>query len=206
MVGKVRGMQGGGAPIEATLIVAMGLPGSGKTSLASALANHLALVHISSDVVRKELTGTPLTQHPLTEKDRRDLYSPAITRRTYAAMRRRAARSLRQGHSVVLDATYGNPIERAAVVRLAERLGTPLVVLVCEADEATIAARLAARAGDPETVSDARLDLWPALRAAYTEPIDLPHAIHLDMTQPMPAIIARVIDTLATRRNVPWEN
>src|SRR5438876_6492119 len=119
-------MQGSGAPARAMLIVVMGLPGSGKTSLASALADRLGLVHLSSDVVRKELTGTPLTQRPPTEEFRRDLYSPMLTRRTYAVMRRRAARALRQGRSVVLDATYGNPVERAAVVRLARRIGAPL--------------------------------------------------------------------------------
>ena len=190
-------MQGSGAPSGAMLIVAMGLPGSGKTSLASALADRLGLVHLSSDAVRKGLTGTPLTQRPPTEEFRRELYSPTITRRTYSVMRRRAARSLHQGRSVVLDATYGNPTERAAVVRLARRLRVSLIVLVCEADEATIIARLAARADAPEVVSDARLDMWPTLRAAYTEPIELPQAIHLDMTQPMPAIIARALTALA---------
>ena len=33
----------------------MGLPASGKTTLAQALVGRLGLVHISSDVVRKEL-------------------------------------------------------------------------------------------------------------------------------------------------------
>lgn len=190
-------MRGSEAPRGATLIVVMGLPGSGKTTLASALADRLGLVHLSSDVVRKELTGTPLTQRPSSEAFRRGLYSPAMTRRTYAVMRRRAARLLRQGRSVVLDATFGNPAERAAVGRLARRVGAPLVVLVCEADEATVIARLAARADDSEAVSDARLDMWPALRASYTDPVEFPDAIRLDMAQPLPAVLAHVVDALA---------
>lgn len=189
-------MQGSEAPGGATLIVVMGLPGSGKTTLASALADRLGFVHLASDVVRKELTGTPLTQRPPTEEFRRGLYSPAMTRRTYAVMRRRAARWLRQGRSVVLDATFGNPAERAAVVQLTRRVGTPLVALICEADEATITARLAARVNDPETVSDARLGMWPALRAAYTDPTEFPDAIRLDMTQPFPAVVTIAVSVL----------
>lgn len=186
-----------GGLVHPVIVMTMGLPASGKTSLADALASHLGLVHLSSDVARKELTETPLTQRPATEEFRQGLYRPAVTRRTYAALRRRAARWLRRGRSVALDATYGNPAERAAVVRLAARHGVRLVVLVCEADEATIRARLAARAHDPRVVSDARLDLWPALRAAFSDPAELPDALRLDMTQPMPAIVDRVINALA---------
>lgn len=180
---------------SAMLYVAMGLPGSGKTSLAGALAQRLGLAHLSSDVVRKELARVVPTNQP-TEETRRLLYCPAMTRRTYATLRRRAAHWLRLGTSVVLDATYGRPVERAAVARLAKRLGVRLVVLVCEADEATIRARLAARAHDPSVISDARLEMWPDLRAAFTEPNELPDALRLDMTMPMDIVVARVIAEL----------
>ena len=44
----------GGLPAPLLALV-MGLPASGKTTLAQALVGRLGLVHISSDVVRKEL-------------------------------------------------------------------------------------------------------------------------------------------------------
>ena len=48
---------------EPRLVVTMGLPASGKTTLARALAGRLALVHLSSDVVRKHLAGMRTTDH-----------------------------------------------------------------------------------------------------------------------------------------------
>ena len=90
----------------------MGLPASGKTTLAQALVGRLGLVHISSDVVRKELAhlapGEPAAR-PLAKA----FYAPTMTRRTYAALIRRASHCLRRGQSVVLDATFGSPDERA---------------------------------------------------------------------------------------------
>lgn len=177
------------------LFVAMGLPATGKTTLANALARHLGLVHLSSDRVRKELAHRAPTEHR-DDAFRHGMYSPAMTRRTYATLHRRAARWLRRGQSVVLDATYGTPAERAAIRRLTKRTQAPLHALLCEADDATIQARLAARAHDPQAVSDARLDLWPALRAAFVEPTDLSCALHLDMTKPLGDVIAHALGSL----------
>ncbi|HEY8293550.1 MAG TPA: AAA family ATPase, partial [Thermomicrobiales bacterium] len=177
------------------LFVAMGLPATGKTTLASALARHLGMVHLSSDRVRKELAHRALTEHG-EDAFRHGLYSAAMTRRTYATLHRRAARWLRRGQSVVLDATYGTPAERVALRRLVKRTQVPLRMLVCEADEATIQARLAARAHDPQAISDARLALWAALCAAFVEPTELPDTVRLDMTRPLDDVIAHVLAIL----------
>jgi predicted kinase len=165
------------------LVVTMGLPASGKTTLARGLAGRFGFVHLSSDVVRKRLVGLGATEHRR-ERFGRGLYSRANSQRTYAVLRRQAMGWLRQGQSVVLDATYGQPHERVALRRLAQQAGVPLVVLVCQADEATLRARLAARPSDSLTTSDARLSLWPALRAAYVEPCEWSEAVGLDTTRP----------------------
>src|SRR4029077_4267918 len=128
--------------------------------VARAAARRLGLVHLSSDIIRKQLAGLRPTCHQR-ESFGRGLYSQSMSRRTYAALRREAARWLRRGHSVVLDATYGQPAERAAIRQIARPTGARLLVVVCHADEATLRARLAAREHDPECVSDARLELWP---------------------------------------------
>lgn len=172
-----------GGVAHPALIVAMGRPATGKTTLAHALATRLGLVHLSSDRVRKELAGVaPTVRH--TGAYNAGIYRPEMTRRTYTALHRRAGRWLRRGQSVVLDATYGDPAERAAVSRLARRTGARLLVFVCEADEATIRERLVARAADATAVSDARLAVWPALRDRFVDPAEVRHAVRLDMTRP----------------------
>lgn len=158
--------------------------------MAAALAARLGLVHLSSDVVRKELAGLRPTARRV-EPFGEGLYAPALTRRTYAAIRRPAARTPRGGQSVVLDATFG--------ARLAARLGVRPVVFVCGADDAALRARLAAREGDATTASDARLAHWPALRAAYSAPVERPGAIPLDTTRPLADTVATALAALRAR-------
>jgi predicted kinase len=165
-----------------TLVVAMGLPATGKTTLAESLARHLGMVHLSSDLVRKGIAGVRPTERP-SDSFREGLYDPTMTQRTYAALRRHAARWLRRGRAAVLDATYGSPDERAQVQRLAQRLGADLRVILCKADDATLRTRLARRASEKGVVSDARLELWPELRAAFHEPDELSGVLEVDATR-----------------------
>lgn len=182
-----------------TLVVTLGLPASGKTTLARALAGRLGLVHLSSDVLRKELAGLGARQRG-SDAFGRGLYDPAMTRRTYAALRRRAARWLRRGRSVALDATYGRPAERATVRRLAARVGAPLVVIHCQASEATLLARLAARAATGGDASDARPALWPALRAAFTPPDGEPGTVAVDTDRPPAEVVDAALAAICGAR------
>jgi predicted kinase len=126
----------------------------------------------------------------------RGLYSRAMSRRTYGSLRLAAARWLRRGQSVVLDATYGQPAERTAIRKVARRVGARLEMVVCRADDRVLQARLAARTTDSTTTSDARLELWPALKAAFVEPLDVPDAIAVDTAQPVPLVVEQVMDAL----------
>jgi hypothetical protein len=63
------------------------------------------------------------------------------------------------------------------------------VLLVCRADEEVARARLARRAEGEPTASDARLELWPALRAAFVEPTPAPDTVFLDSTRPLEALV-----------------
>jgi hypothetical protein len=134
---------------EPLVLVVMGLPASGKTTIARAIARRLGLVHLSSDIVRKRLARLHPTSH-VNVPFERGVYSRDMSRRTYSMLRRHAARWLQRGYSVVLDATYGQPVERTALRHLARRAGARLVFVVCQADDVTLRMRLAARERDPE--------------------------------------------------------
>jgi uncharacterized protein len=105
-----------------TVVVTMGLPASGKTTLARGLARHLGLVHLSSDVMRKQMAGLRPTDRRV-EAYGKGIYGASLTRRTYAALRYRTVQWLRRGYSVVVDAIFGQVAERTAIERVAELLG-----------------------------------------------------------------------------------
>jgi uncharacterized protein len=170
-----------GGLMQPQLVVAMGLPASGKTTLARGRASRLGIVHVSSDVLRKTLARVRPTEYRGAAFGQ-GIYERATTQRTYAALRRHAARWLRRGRSVLLDATFGNPGERALVRRVAKRLDVPLRILLCRADDATLRARLAGRASERGVISDARLELWPELRAAFADPQEDEDILQIDAT------------------------
>lgn len=184
----------GGLP-RPPMVVTMGLPASGKTTLARALAGRLGLVHLSSDLARKRMAGIEPTQRGGDEFGS-GLYDPAMTRSTYATLRRDAARWLRRGRGVAVDATFGNPRERAQMRQLAHRLGTDLRVVLCDADDATLIARLERRATEKGVVSDARIELWPELRAAFTPPDEQPSVLRVDATRTSEETVEQALSLL----------
>jgi hypothetical protein len=129
----------------------------------------------------------------------RGIYGRSMTRRTYAALRRQARLWLRRGQSVVVDATFGHVAERDAIRRVAARSGARLCVLVCQADEATIRRRLAAREAEILDASDARLDIWPALRAAYSAPEEVGDAVVLDAAARPELVLEQALRAAAAR-------
>jgi predicted kinase len=101
-------------PATPMLIAIGGLSGTGKSLLGRALAPELepapgALV-LRSDVERKALLGKAET-----ERLPADAYAPEITARVYAALADKARRVLAAGFSVIVDAVYADPAERAAI-------------------------------------------------------------------------------------------
>ncbi len=174
------------------LIVSMGLPASGKSTLARALAGRLGAIHLSSDVTRKHLVGLRPNVHR-SDVFEGGIYTRTVSRRTYAALRKQVARWVRRGRTVIVDATFGQPAERAALRHLARRLGVRLYVIVCRADDATLQARLAERMHDPDAISDARLEIWPALRSAFVQPAEAPVDFYADTTLPKEVLLEPIL-------------
>jgi hypothetical protein len=156
-----------------TLVIVGGPPGTGKSTLASGIADRLGFTVLSSDRIRKELAGLAPDQRT-TGEHRGGIYSQAWTERTYAEMISRAADLLALGESVVLDATWTSTGHRRAAADAAERTSADLVQLRCAIPRQLAARRIASRA---DSVSDATPEI-AALLAAEQDP--WPEAVLID--------------------------
>jgi aminoglycoside phosphotransferase family enzyme/adenylate kinase family enzyme len=135
---------------EVRLIAVGGAPGTGKSTLADALADRLGMVVLSSDRLRKELAGIDPARHaPAAWQE--GIYGPAWTAQTYDELLERATALLGRGESVVLDASWTDPSHRTLVEEAAKATSSTLTVLRCEVALEVAAARIAARDG----ISDA---------------------------------------------------
>lgn len=154
------------------VLLVMGRIASGKSTLASALGEELGCPMVSSDRVRKELAGFPLHKRG-DAAARARLYSPAMTRRTYAALLAAAERHAAAGESCVLDATFGSVELRRQAIRRLRRQGVRFVFVEATATNASQRRRLAARDRVPGEVSDARLEDLRPLNTIYKSPREL---------------------------------
>ncbi len=124
----------GPAPTTSILVLC-GLPGTGKSTLAAALAPALGAALLDKDRVRAALFAPEDVAH---EREQDDLCCRAM----HAAVEDLVARGRRRW--IVLDGrTYSRRDQVDEVVALAARLGAPLAWVECTCDEATVRRRLA---------------------------------------------------------------
>ncbi len=148
------------------LLLVAGLPGSGKSTLAAALAGPSSAALVRSDVVRKRLAGIDPTA-PAKAAFGEGIYSPEMSRRTYDACLAEARAQLLSGRPVIVDANFRSNAQRRPFADLAQDLGVPFAMLICETTEAETLARLAARTDD---ASDADAEVYLRARSSWQKP------------------------------------
>ena len=143
------------APAKPVVLCTGGLSGTGKSSLARALAPDLApppgALALRSDVERKLLYATAVNDHLPPEA-----YRAEVSERIYRILTEKAARLARAGHSVIVDAVFAKPQERAAIETAAAAAGADFHGLFLTADLPTRLQRVGARGPD---ASDANAEV-----------------------------------------------
>jgi hypothetical protein len=135
------------APSPGVVVAIGGLQGTGKSTLARALAPDLgpapgALV-LRSDEIRKRLHhAAPETRLA------QAAYSQAANAATNAALVEQAATAAASGHAVVVDATFLDPAIRDRLATAIRRAGVAFHGFWLHAELPVLEARIAAREGD----------------------------------------------------------
>jgi aminoglycoside phosphotransferase family enzyme/predicted kinase len=174
------------------LVAVGGLSGSGKSTLAlsvsPAIGGAPGAVVVRSDEMRKELAGVPVLEHLGPQG-----YSADMSRRVYAAVAERAARVLHGGHSVVVDAVFARPADRASIEQVAAAAGVPFIGVWLDAPESVLVARTEQRRGD---ASDADAAVVRQQKAQDTGPI---HWHRIDASGSSNSALSAAMDRIRER-------
>jgi uncharacterized protein len=141
---------------RASLLITSGVSGSGKTTVARALAESLGAIHLRSDVERKRLHGLAATARTGAGLGA-GLYGPAASATTYARLAGLARALLPSGFPVIVDAAFLRRAERDALRDVARGAGAQFLIVACDAPPAVLRKRILARAVAGKDASDATL-------------------------------------------------
>ncbi|HEX7375670.1 MAG TPA: AAA family ATPase [Pirellulales bacterium] len=176
-----------------TMLVVCGLMGSGKTTLAAALAKRLGSDVLSTDSIRHELLGAS----PLAAAYNEGHYTPKLRRQVYGEMFRRASLQLREGVSQVLDGAFLTTAKRRAAMAVAKAAGAAPLFVHCVCPDAVAVERIERRASGPGQ-SEARGALYASQRAAEA-PFDESDTVEVDTTAAICLQEAAVLKALGGR-------
>jgi uncharacterized protein len=181
-------------------LVIMGRVGTGKTSVAKQLGSELDWPVFSSDEIRKTLAGMPLTKRTAPEL-RDKMYSERMTEQTYKKLLEHGLAALEAHNGVVLDATFSSRANRKSLRDACAKADVHLQVVELDADPGQIKRRLKARDETIGEISDARLENFDKLSAAYEPPSELgPDLIHVSANDAVSDIVRLVLRQLAEKQ------
>lgn len=176
------------APSPVQVVAVGGLPGSGKSTFARAVAPSLgaapgALI-MRSDEIRKRRHGVR-PEAPLTQS----AYSPWESRLVFADLIIAVHETAAFGHNVIADATFLDPSDRAAIARAAPE-GCPFTGIWLDAPPDVLEARIAARRND---ASDANVAV---LRTILASNPSIPHGSWTMLDAAAPDLAESGLDVL----------
>src|SRR6266550_5342812 len=202
---------------EPMIFVVMGGVGTGKSTIAKQLASELNWPVFSSDEIRKTIAGVLLTQRSPPEL-RAKLYSAQMTRRTYRKLigdglaaigcsRARRPRPLQPHNAVILDATFSTRALRKFLRDECKKANVPIQFIELEVSPDEIKNRLKSRDAKTADASDARIEDFEKLNAAYQPPSELaPDLIRVSTNASVSATVKTILLCLAENQSIVANN
>ncbi|MFI5324092.1 MAG: AAA family ATPase [Thermodesulfobacteriota bacterium] len=159
----------GSAP---TVIIVFGIIGAGKSTLATLLGKELLCRIVSSDPVRKEITGT-LSGERRYDEWGGGIYTEDITEATYGEIITRALDRLDEDGAVILDASFSKRKWREVFSSRAKEKNADVRFIRTTAPIDIIEERLLSREKEGKSVSDARVSILDRFISEWEEPEEI---------------------------------
>jgi aminoglycoside phosphotransferase family enzyme/predicted kinase len=171
------------------LLVIGGLMGTGKSTLAEALADKLGARLLQTDALRRELQGAS----PVPADYGTGLYRAELREQIYQTLFSMAGRELDAGNAVILDGAFLRRGLRQQAVDLATVRGLQGLVVYCQAPRAAVLERLAGRAARGDSLSEARPELYDLQAREEERPEEQEGVLWLDTTACLAAQVEAVL-------------
>jgi aminoglycoside phosphotransferase family enzyme/predicted kinase len=181
----------------AMLVITCGLAGTGKSTLARALADATGFEVVSSDVVRKRLAGIEPGERRL-EEFGAGIYAADFSELTYSALLDIARESLQAGRSVVIDASFIRREHRRRAADVARETGAQFACVEVQCEPEAVRARLERRLREGADPSDARWETYVRQRRRFQRPSEVPpeRRIIVDASRPIRSQVRPVVTAL----------
>jgi predicted kinase len=166
------------------IVIVAGLPGTGKSTLARALAQQLPGAVLDKDLIRASLFPPAYVEYSLAQDD----FCGAIMLQTAAYLLSKDPELY-----VLLDGrTFSRRYQRNRVIEFCAQAGTTWATLECVCSEATALRRIAeAVAANNHLAANRTPDLYREIRKAW-EPIDQPKLV-IDTDENLESCVDRAL-------------
>ncbi|MFN2377256.1 MAG: AAA family ATPase [Candidatus Binatia bacterium] len=154
------------------LVLTCGTIGTGKSTVAEALADACGGVVISSDRVRRDDASAAAGAAPAAYGHKR--YSEAARAAVYERLLEEARHVVVSGRVAILDATFSRRAWRDLAAEHARRLGSEAALVEVAAPKDEVIERLTARAAAGHDASEAGPGLYDAMQAEFEAPDEWP--------------------------------
>jgi aminoglycoside phosphotransferase family enzyme/predicted kinase len=188
------------SPWVRPLVIAVGgLAGTGKTTLAAAVADALGAELLRTDVIRRELLGAG--PHPA--KVDGGIYNQDARERVYEELFRRAVALHADRIAVVLDGTFSTTAMLDRARQLATDPRSEFLAIECVCRPEVACERISRRLAEGQDVSDARPELHEIQRMRWeTWPPDFSQ-VCIDTEQPLPRQVEQVLSAIDAHNEFP---
>lgn len=170
------------------IVIIAGLPGTGKSTLARALAQRLPAAVLDKDSIRASLFEPPYVEYSLSQDD----FCEEIMLQTAAYLLSKHAEL-----KVLLDGrTFSRRYQRERVIEFCSKVGTTWATLECVCSETTTIGRIAeAVAANSHLAANRTPEIYREIRKAW-EPIDEPKLV-IDTDENLESWVDRAVRYLS---------